>query len=216
MRSVNCQHVNFLEGHFLRPFQEIAGGADRCADAKASLLVFRCVREFQFFLNVFYGDQALEIEILVHNQQLLDAMALKDFLCFLQSGADGHGDEVVLGHHFADRLVKIALEAQVSIREDAYEALSARDRQPGNLVLVHEIERLPDGNFRSDRYRVHNHAALRPFHLVHFFGLAFDGHVPVNEPDAALSCDRDGETRVRHRVHCCGDDGNIQRDLAAE
>ena len=34
VRGVDCQHVHFFARHFFRAFQEIAGGADRRADAK--------------------------------------------------------------------------------------------------------------------------------------------------------------------------------------
>ena len=149
VRGVDRQHVHFFARHFLGALQKIARRADGRAHAQAALLVFRGVREFEFLLNVLYGDQALEIEILVHHQQLLDAMPLKNLLGFFERGAHRHGDQIVLGHHLADGLVEVALEAQVAVRQDSHQARPARHRKPGDLVLVHDFERLADGHFRA-------------------------------------------------------------------
>jgi hypothetical protein len=64
--------------------------------------------------------------------------------------------------------------------------VAARHRHAGNFVLIHHVERLADRHFRGDRHRIDDHSAFRALHAVHFFGLAVDGHVAVNESDAAL------------------------------
>ncbi len=63
---------------------------------------------------------------------------------------------------------------------------------------------------------IDDHSAFRALHAVDFFGLALDGHVAVNESDAALARDGDGQARVGDGVHRRGHDGDIQRDLARE
>ena len=70
--------------------------------------------------------------------------------------------------------------------------------------------------FRVDGDRVDDHAALRAFHAIDFFGLPVDRHVAVNEADAALLRQRDGQVRFGDRVHGRADDGNVQRDVARE
>ena len=115
---------------------------------------------------------------------------------------------------FADRLIEVALKAQIAVGEDADQLLAARDGQAGNFVLVHDVERLADGELGRDGDRVDDHAAFRALHAVDFLGLAVDGHVAVNEADAALARDGDGQARVGDGVHGGGHDGNVQRDLA--
>ncbi len=107
---------------FLGAFQEIAGGADGRAHAQAALLVLGGVGIFQLFLNVLDGDEALQVVLIVHDQQFFDAVLVEDGLGFFERGADGNGDEVVLGHHVADGHVGAGFEAKVAIGQDADEA----------------------------------------------------------------------------------------------
>ena len=67
---------------------------------------------------------------------------LQDPLGLFKRGADRDGDQIVLGHHLADRLIEIAFEAQVAVGEDAHQLRAARHRQAGDVVLVHDVERL--------------------------------------------------------------------------
>ena len=211
-----AKHVHFFARHFRGALQEIARGADGGADAQAAVLVFCGVGKFDFFLDVFYGDQALEVEIRVDYQKFFDAMALQDFFGFLESGSHGNGDEIVLGHHRADGLIEIAFETQIAISENAHEARAARDGQARHFVLVHDVERLADGKFRRDSDGINDHAAFRAFYAVHFLGLAVNGHVAMDEADAALAGDGDGQARVRDCVHGRGDDRNVERNFARE
>ncbi len=156
----------------------------------------------------------LRLIVLVDDEQLFDAVLLQDALGFFERGADGDGDEIVLRHDVADRLIEVALEAQIAVGEDADEALAARHRQAGDPVLVHDVERLADGELGRNRHRIDDHAAFRALHAVDFFGLAIDGHVAVDEADAALAGDGDGQARVGDGVHGGGHDRDIDCDLA--
>ncbi len=140
-------------------------------------------------------------------------MLLENFFRFIESRAHRHRHQAVFCHHRAHWLVQVALKSQVAIRHDAHKAHAARHRQARDLVLVHDVERLPHRNFRRDRDRVHDHSAFRPFHAVHFFRLAVDRHVAVNETDAALASHSNREARVRHRIHRRRHDRNVDRDF---
>src|SRR5216684_503874 len=84
VRRVDGNDVGLALRHFHGPLQKIAGGADGRADAQPALLVLRGARIFAFLLNVFHGDQALEIEIAIHDQKLFDAMLLQDAFGFVE------------------------------------------------------------------------------------------------------------------------------------
>src|SRR5579859_4844838 len=99
VRGVYGQNVGLGFVHLDGALEIVARCADGGSDAQAALIVFRRARVFELFLNVLDGNQALEVEVLVHDEQLLDAVLLQDALGFLERGADGHGHEVVLGHH---------------------------------------------------------------------------------------------------------------------
>ncbi len=82
--------------------QEVAGGADGSGDAQATLIVLRGVRILQLLLDVLDGDQALELVVVIDDQELFDAVLVQDVLGLFERGADRDGDEVGLGHHRVD------------------------------------------------------------------------------------------------------------------
>ena len=85
------------------------------------LLVLAGIGVLQLLLDVLDGDQALQLVVVVDDQQLFDAVLVQDELGLFERGADGDGDEVFLGHHVADGNVGARLEAQVAVGEDADE-----------------------------------------------------------------------------------------------
>src|SRR3984957_12150908 len=143
-------------------------------------------------------------------------MLLQNLFGIFERGAHWHGDQAILGHDGADRLIEIALEAQVAIGEDADEALATGDGQARHFVLVHDVERLTHSQLGRDGDRIDDHAAFGAFYFVDFFGLAVDGHVAMDEANSALAGDGDGQARVGDRVHGRSDDRNVQRDFARE
>ncbi len=186
MRRINCQHVRLGFRHLHRALDKISSRSDRRSCNQPALAVFRRPRIFQFFLNVFYGDQSFEVEILIHHQQLFDAMFLQDFFGTFQRRAYRHGHQIVLGHHRADQLSVIFFKAQVAVGKNSRQSRAPRHRQSGDPVLGHDLQRLPQRYVRRDGYRIHDHSGFRALHPVHFFGLAVDRHVAVNQPDSAL------------------------------
>ena len=142
--AVDGEHVDFGFCQFLRAFQKISGRADRCAHAQASLRVLRGVGILQLLLNVFDRDQALQVVLVVDHQKFLDAVLVKNLFRFFERGADGHGDQVLLGHHLVDRNVEAGFKAQVAIGENADQLAVLGDGHAGNLVLAHDFERVAD------------------------------------------------------------------------
>src|SRR5207253_7516138 len=110
MRAVDRQKIYLGVCQFLRALEIIAGSANGCAYAQTSMRVFGGVWIFQFLLNVFNCDKALEVVLVVYHQKFFDAMLMKYFFRILECRTDGHGDQVVLRHHFADGNVEASLE----------------------------------------------------------------------------------------------------------
>ena len=216
VRRIDGEHVHLAPDQFLRAFQKIARGPDRRAHAQASLAVLGGIRVLQLLLNVLDRDQALEREVFVHHQQFFHAMLVQDGLGLFQRGAHRNRDQVFLGHDFGNRQVEAILETQVAIGENAHQHAVLGDRHARDAVARHQ--RLRGGNrlVRTDRDRVHDHAALTALHAVHFFRLPVDRHVAMHNADAALLRQRNRQVRFRHRIHGGGNNRNIESDLARQ
>ena len=216
VRRVDGQHIHARPHQFRRALQKVAGGPDGSADAQPALIVLAGVGILQLLLDVLDRDQALQIVLIVHHQQLFHAVLVQDQLGLFQRGAHRNGDQVLLGHHVADGNVGAGLKAQVAVGEDAHQLLALRHRHAGDLVAPHHFQRVADHLVRADGHRVHDHAALRALHLVDLAGLVGDGQIAVHNADAALLRHGDGHARLGHRVHGRREQRRVQRDVAGQ
>jgi hypothetical protein len=164
------------------------------------------------FFDVFDRDQSLELEPLVDHEQLLDSVALEDLLRLVQvdSGPDGH--EIFFGHHVGDGSIETLLEAQVPVRQDPHQPPVLGHRQTRDAVLLHDLFGLGDLLLGLHRDRVSDHAAFEFLDFFDFSGLSRHRHIAMNDSQAAFLRHRDRRPRLRHRVHCRADQGDIQLD----
>ena len=131
----------------------------------------------------------------------------------MQCGADWHGDQVLLRHPCGNGLVELGLEAQVAIGENAHQLAVFHDGHARNPVVLHHLERLGDLLIGSHRDRVHNHAAFTALDPVDLLRLSLNGHVPMDDADAALLRQRDRQVRLGDGIHRRARNRNIQRDV---
>src|SRR5918911_264344 len=181
---------------------KIARRADGGGDTQATQIVLRGRRVLDRLLYVFDRDQALDALVVINDEELFDTMLLQDGLGLFERRPDGNGDERLFGHHFGDGNVEPRLEPQVAIGDDPDEvAVLIYDGHAADVVALHHGQGFADGAVRADRHRINDHAGLRALHFVHLFGLPLDGKILVDDANAALLRDGDGETALRHRVH---------------
>ena len=216
MGAVDGDYVNFGCRQFLGSLQEISSGADGRAYAQASLRIFGGVGILQFLLNVFYGDESLEVVFVVDDEEFFDAMFVENFLGIFESGADGHSDEIFLSHHAVDRNIEAGLEAQVAIGENADEAALQSNGHAGNLVLAHDLQRVANliGGRHGDR--IDDHSAFRALHFVDLVGLLVDSEVAMDNAEPTLLRKRNRHVRFRDRIHGGADNGDVETDVARE
>ena len=84
----------------------------------------------------------------------------------------------------------------------------------GDLELGHEGFGVADGGVRVDDDGIGDHARLTALHLVHFLGLAVDAEVLVDDADAPLLGQGDGQAALGDGVHGGGEEGDPQGDAA--
>src|ERR1051326_3704789 len=118
VRGVDDEHVDFRIDEGARAIESVAADADRRAAAQTSEWILRRLRIAARFLNVFDGDESLEVAVAVDDEKLLDAMVVKDLASLLERRADRNRDQVLLRHPLRDRKIESRLEAEIAIGED--------------------------------------------------------------------------------------------------
>ncbi|MNS94343.1 hypothetical protein D3C72_1285550 [compost metagenome] len=218
MGGVNQQHVHtgFHQGG--DALFVACTGTDGGTDPQTAALVFTGVRLALGFLEVFDGDHALQFEVGVHHQHLLDTVLLHQGNHLFARGPFTHGDQtILLGHDLFNGLGEIDHEAHITAGDDADQLVAVSHHGvTGETVLVAQLLDLGDGHVRAYGDGVGDHAALVLLDLAHFGSLLLDGHVLVNEADTAFLGQCDSQTGFGHCVHGSGNHRDIQGDSRRE
>ena len=202
----------------------IAGFADagRGGDAQPALLVLAGIGIRDRFLDVLHGDQADAAVIVIDDQELLDAVLMQEALGFVLADALAHRDELVLGHQLGHLLPPVGGKAHVAIGEDADELAGASvaaaldHRDAGDVILLHQRQRVGERRVGMDGDRIHHHARFEFLHLPHLRRLHGRIEIAVNDADAAGLRHGDRHVRLGHGIHGRGDDRDVERDAAGD
>jgi hypothetical protein len=217
VRGVEHEEIDLGLDQGRGALQVVAVGADRRAHAQPPELVLAGARVLDRLLDVLDRDQPLEVAVPVDDQHLLDAVLVELGLGLLQGRPLRDGDQVLLGHQLGDRLVRVRLEAEVAVGEDADQMpFGAGHRHARDLVEGHHVERLADALVGAHGDGIDDHPRLTALDPVHLLGLGLDGEVLVDDADPPLLGQGDGQARLGHRVHGRGEDGDVHLDPAAD
>ena len=127
------------------------------------------------------------------------------------------GHQVFAGHHLIDGTSHITLETQVAIGDNTHQAtIVIHHGDAADMIFVHQVERILHGASELDGDRVINHAVFGTFDNGHLARLLLDTHVLVDDTDSAFACYGNGHSRLRHRVHGSGNEGDFQFDVTRE
>ena len=217
VRRVENERVRTRREKRASAFHDVLRHADGGGAEKTALGILRGVRILIGLFDVLDRDEAAEFEIAVDDRELLDLVAAEDVAGFHERGADGDRDEVFLRHDVVDLHVEVGHEAQVAVGDDADEvAFVVADRYAGDLVLAHEFIRFVDIVLRMEEERIRDDAVLASLHALHLIALRFDGHVLVNDADAALACHGDRHFGFGDGIHRRAHERDVERDLVRQ
>ena len=125
-----------------------AGGR---ADAQALVLVLGGERMVGGLFHVVHGDEPDAAVVVVHDDELLDAVLVQQAPCLGPVDARPDRHEVLAGHEVCDLHVEIGGEAHVAVGDDADQLAPAVDhRNAGDLVAVLEREDIAQRGVGSD------------------------------------------------------------------
>src|SRR5262249_12189889 len=97
VRRVEDEDVDLGADELAGPVEDVAGDADRAADAQPPEGVLRGVRVLDRLLDVLDGDEALEASGAVDDEELLDAVLVQQLLGLLERRPDRRRDQVLAG-----------------------------------------------------------------------------------------------------------------------
>ncbi len=202
VRAVNDQDIHAGTYQFCRALHISRIRPDRSTHSQPAMFILSRFRILPALEDVLYRYQSLEITGTIDHRQLLDLVPMQHTLGFLQRCAHRYGDQLVAGHHLADRSIEVGLELQVAVGDDADQpAILLDDRHPADGELPHETVGVAQRGVGPQRNRIENHAALRPLDPVDLRRLLFDRHVLVHDADTAVPGHRDRHLGFGHRVH---------------
>ena len=217
VRGVDDEHVGARGEQRLRALDRVRADADGGADAQPPLRILGRVRELDALRDVLDRDQPAQHSVGVDDRQLLDAVPVQQLLRLAMRRADRRRHEVARGHQVGDRLREIALEAQVAVGEDADEAAAlVGDRDAGDVVALHQLERVGDERVRRQRQRLDDQPGLGALDAVDLADLRLDRQVAVHDADPAFARERDRHARLGDGVHRRRDDRRLEHDRARQ
>ena len=191
-------------------------------DAQPALLVLAGVGVGHRLLDVLHGDQADAAIVAVDHQQLLDAVLVQEPLGLVLADALAHRDQLLLGHQLGNLLPPVGGKAHVAVGEDADQLAGAAvaaaldHRNAGNVVLLHQRQRVGERRVRVDGDGVHHHAGFEFLDLAHLRRLLVGLEIAVDDADAAGLRHGDRHVGFGHGVHGGRDNRDIERHVARD
>ena len=195
------------------PLKHILRHAHRRAAKQAAVFILGAVGILGGLLDILDGNQAPEHPVPVHDRKLLDAVSRQDGLRFLQRRSDRRRDQVVFGHHLADRLGVIRFKPQIPVGQNADQLSFPGNGNAADAVPAHQLLRVADQVLRAEEKRIGNHAVLAALYLIHLGRLLLNGHVLMDDPQTAFPRHGNRHTAVRHGIHGGAHHRNIQSDV---
>ena len=111
VRGIDHEHVHVCSDQRRRAITGVARNAHRRPHTQPAEVVLGRIRVLDLFLNIFDGDQTLELEIAIHDQQLFNFVAVQNFPGGVERGAHGHRDEILPRHHGGNRTIDVGFKS---------------------------------------------------------------------------------------------------------
>ena len=199
----------------LHAVERVNGDTHAGSHAQAALVVLAGHGLVLCLGDVLIGDEAHQAASLVHHGQLLNLVLLQNLGGIRQVGLLVSGHQVLLRHHVLHGAVQPALEAQVTVGDNAHQVLLVvHHGNAANVILRHDFQRLGHRAAQRDGHGVVDHAVLSTLHNGHLAGLVLNRHVLVDDANAALAGNGNGHLALGDGVHGSRHKGHVQVNVA--
>ena len=169
-------------------------------------------------LHVAHREEAVQLVVIVHDEELVDARMVREKLVGARDGifgdlflADGL-NLVARCERLHDLAFGVALFHDVARQEAKQLAGIVHDGERAELELpfFHHLQNVADELVGRNLDRLLNQAVDVVLHAADFGELLLLLHVVVDEPERAVERHGDGHARFRHGVHVRRNDGDVQ------
>ena len=202
VRRVEHEHVDARLDKCARALENVFRDAYRRAAKKPSAAVFCGIRVLRALLYILGRDKAFEVSRFVDEREFFDLVRREDLQRFRVRRSDVARDEIVLRHDLADLSVHVGKEAHVAVCDDADEdVVFVDDRHARDLVFSHQRLGFVNVVVWAERKRIRYNAVLTSLYPLDLVRLHRDGHVLMNDADAAFARHRDRHSRFGNGVH---------------
>ena len=218
VRRVDDDEVALGVEQRLGPRQPVGADAGRGTRPEPALSVLAGVGKGLRPLDVLDRDEADAAVGVVDHHELLDPVPVEEPLRLVAVHVLAHRDQVLGGHDLAHRPVRVGLEADVAVGEDADQPAAARldHGDAGDAVLLLEAQRLAHRAVGRNGQRVDDHAGLELLDPAHLLRLGSGRHVLVDDAEAASLRHGNGEAALGHSVHRGGEQRDAEADFAGD
>src|SRR5713226_9386281 len=103
--GIHCNHIRSSFDEGLHSCLAVRSHAYRRAHSQTTLLIFTGEWILTLLLDILDGNETSQTEVIIHQQELLDPMALENFFRLFRIYARSRRDQSVFGHHLGDRPV---------------------------------------------------------------------------------------------------------------
>ena len=151
VRGIQNHHVHLRVHQGAHAVKHVCRDSHAGTAQQPSLGVFCGKRIFNRLLDILDGDQAHQIEILVHDGKLFLPRLRKNFLRFFQGDALSCGDQSFRGHGLFNFLREICFELKIPVGNDTDQPAAFRNRYAGDAELRHQVIRVLKSMLRRKR-----------------------------------------------------------------
>ena len=217
--GINADHVH-AGFHQRRDTLRVVSGIDACADDIALVFIQKLVHIFLVAVIVLAEHHVLKVSLFIDQRKGIDLVFPDDVVAVVKAGGGRCGDQLFKGRHELRDLQVLPHSGEpVVAGSDDAEKLSVGgavfgDGHGGVTGAGLQLQDVRQGRRGRKVGIAGDEALLILLYAAHHVRFTFDALRSVDEGNAALLCQRDGEVVPGDRLHDCRDHGDIHSDRA--
>ncbi len=215
MCGINDQYVNTGLDQRHCPFKAAFANAGCRGNTQTTAFILARIRVQFGFFDVLDGNQAGAAIGFVNHQKLFNAMLVQKFFGFFGFDIFRYRNQIFVGHQFGNRLRTVGRKTHISVGQNADQLVAGafNNRNTGNVVDVHQVQRIGERLIRVNGDRVDDHTGFKFLYAANLFGLLCDIEVLVNDPHTTMLRHNNRHRAFGHCVHCGRQKRNAQVDI---